>query len=182
MGYPDEYDTCSDCRQAVPLQPGWFGFEYWLTEGDILCRDCVWNENQEEYLKSLTDDSTLSVNEMLADPTKHGFVKLDFTFERGLHIDQNDDRATVLKAIDATYKAAEVVFTVRNDPHTQEFWAWIRSYADDKIDLEALVEIFEAGAGKLDYDPATETAKVLRGEHSDYLAIETRKLTAKELF
>ena len=187
-GFSDEYDTCSECLKAIKTSPDRYGWQtdFWLPNdgSDIVCGKCVRDGWQEEYLEDMTNNPRKYVNEDLVDLEKHGFFKLDFEFQNGLHIGQNDSPKRVLRAILTVHPQAEGVFTASNGQFDVTFWPWIGAMDTQGetllIDFKTLDRFFERGDGKMDYDPGTETAKLLRGETSDHLATKTRELTAEE--
>ena len=112
------------------------------------------------------------VNTWVVNPEDHDWVKLDVDYENGMHSGQNDDPRKIIKVLKAA--GIDVLFTGSVGQFDVNFSPWVRSQVLEEgegwcrtIASEAM-HVLANTSVKLPYDPATEMAKALKGEPSQY--------------
>lgn len=178
LEWGDEWDTCQKCGLAVRTSPNSYSWQaaFWRAEeGDLTCESCVLKHYSSEYVQAMTNNPTHAIT-LDIDLKKHGLRQVNqAAFESGLHHGQNDDPRTVYTTL---RKAGvnEVVFSVGSVGQFDiAFSVWV-----DQRSFKWAVKALANGPTTLPYDRAEEMSKVLRGEHSDYIHMETRTLTPEE--
>ena len=109
LEWSDEWMSCSDCNKLVRTQPNSYGWKqsFWLNECEIICRQCL---DEEEYIRYLLNNPDhVNVFDDL-DLSKHGFENLNGEFESGLY-GISDKPKDILKAFMAKHPQKEFVFS-----------------------------------------------------------------------
>lgn len=175
-GFSDEYDTCTECGTAIRTKPDSYGWqlEAWKTGYNYICAACVNEHYADEYLEDYVNKNKL-FNTDLVSLSENGWVQVDIDFENGWHRGQNADPNAILEFL-GEYDI-DVVFTGSIGQFDIRFWVWVREGLD-QIAHDILLS--ERDRTRLPYDPGTEMAKVLRGEHSDHYHAETKEVSVED--
>lgn len=174
--WSDEWAMCDGCQKAVRTSANSYGWtaSYWMGPDDctILCHECV-TDDPSDYLEFLrgNDRAALTINIDLSD---HGYVKQnDRSYENGWHPGQNDSPEVIGKSL-RDRGVDDYIFTIDSvGQFDLNFSVWVHEEQTHLLE-DATIK------SELPYDPGTEMAKVLRGEHSDHYRMTTRTLTPEE--
>lgn len=102
LEWEDEWSTCGECGKAVRTSPDcyhWTPYFRILNECELVCLDCL---DPESYLESIEDNAACAVpDDNRFRPELFGYVQHNGYFETGFHPGQNDNPATILKALHA---------------------------------------------------------------------------------
>lgn len=98
LEWSDEWARCDGCGHLVRTQPDSYSWKrsYVETDGDILCFKCI---DPVDHLERLEGQSRRCNTILTIDPAQHGYVKIECSFEHGLHPGQAADPATIAKTL-----------------------------------------------------------------------------------
>lgn len=164
--WEDEWTTCNECQRAVRTEPNSWGWKrsFWEhpDDGSIICEECLTGDDSlvEEYLEYLEGNAKHALTFWL-DLSEHGYVCVLDRLEHGLHYGQNADPKVIAKSLKKMGVRRFVFSLDMSGQFDLSFSLWVHEEEIDQI-----VNPIETD---LPFDIATEFAKVLRGEHSDYI-------------
>lgn len=98
LEWSDEWAACDGCGFLVRTQPDSYSWKrsYVEQDGDIVCFKCI---DPAEHLERLEGQSSRCNTIETIDPTQHGYVKIEHSFENGLHPGQAAEPATIAKTL-----------------------------------------------------------------------------------
>lgn len=131
--WSDEWSTCDGCNRAVRTSPDSYQYQPFyvlMNDCEIVCLDCV---DWPDYLESIEDNPDMAV---IAEcyPGKYGYHRVSDSeaYENGFHPGQDDNPATILKALHAAGRE-HIVFRI---PETSQFYirfeTWQRNADEDQ--------------------------------------------------
>ena len=99
--WDDEWSTCDGCDKAVRTSPDSYGWQpsSLVTEGAILCRDCLFAED----IETLENQPRRALNVYGLNPAAYGYTKLEGDFESGWYPGQNDNPETIFTRLSPTH-------------------------------------------------------------------------------
>lgn len=169
-GYIDSYYICDDCGKAFRY-PEYGVSNYWVGDGFILCKDCVKENNKEEYIESIINNPKKA--DMLLEPyelEKLGFVKIDCSYEHGLY-GREDKPQWIYKTL--KHDKVDVLFHIdESNPYAVYFSAWVRS--DDRLfyskrdGLKTEKELKEFCVANFDYGDETNAVTYMEEWWKEY--------------
>jgi hypothetical protein len=172
-GFCDEYDICSDCFNIIRTSPDSYSWqpEYDIDEYGIFCSDCIQN-SPEYYLDNRINQNKL-VNEYMVDPSEHGWTMVDIEYANGYHYGQNDNPNAIIESLNE--HNIDCLFTGNVGQFDVHFNVWVKSEV-----AHFAKYILSNSNVELPYDQATELAKALKGEHSDYITVKEYTLSQED--
>jgi hypothetical protein len=164
----DAWAVCSECRKAVRTQPNGWGWRpsFWVGNAEIICAACTLGSESriEEYLEMLEDNPEHAMT-LAIDLSKHGYVCVLEDMEHGFHHGQNQSPDVIAKSL-RSMRITRFIFTLDSTSQwTQMFSVWVHTEELDRITGDIKTN--------LPYDIATEMARVLQGQHSDYIGVKS---------
>lgn len=157
-GFADEYSTCGNCGGLIKTSPDYYGWtpDYWITDGDITCGDCVREDFAEEYIGEILhgyhhchDFSTANVLIGFDQLYKMGFYKLDEKYYNGMHHGMNDKPEDVFKKLE---KKHWVLFEIHPSQFYVKFEVWVKDKQGEIefINEEGDIEYWEGDVDLMD--------------------------------
>jgi hypothetical protein len=102
LDWSDQFEACNCCKRLIRTQPTHYGWlpHYAAVEGigNYVCFECL-QDRLEEYLTGLEGKDTNAVAVPSVDPGEHGYRKIIGDCEHGWHPGQNDDPASIGRAL-----------------------------------------------------------------------------------
>lgn len=98
--WSDMFEPCDCCEQLIETQPssGPSDPSWRDADGALYCEPCTIAHFCDAYLESLKGKSRKALR-MAIDLAAHGYQKLDFDFEHGLHYGQADDPKIIARSL-----------------------------------------------------------------------------------
>lgn len=133
-GFEDSYHMC-ECGKIIITEPGYYGGQgdYFLTEYDLLCRQCA-IDSIDEIIERVKNDSNKTVKTWMIEAIKEqGFTCLEKEneecpiYETGYHPGQNDDPHKIAKWIEKNLPKHDYIFALTDVGQFDVHWtAFIR--------------------------------------------------------
>ena len=140
-GFSDKYTTCGECYGVIRTNPTHYGWtpDYWQSECDITCGDCVRSDYADEYIEWLVEQAAegVAVGCHLLNPSDYAFSVVAEQLENGLHHGQADDPRTI--AAWGNESGLQIVFSVRPSQFDISFDVWARNAEDADSGCQAQV-------------------------------------------
>jgi len=142
-GFSDEWSRCDECGKVIRTQPDSYSFvpDYWVTDGEILCGDCVRGNHAEEYVQSLINKERLA-NTILTDDNLEelGFIRIESDFESGWY-DRNDSPKEILQTALDKHPNGEFLFSISGQAQfATQFELWAREESLEEEEIEEKLE------------------------------------------
>lgn len=121
--WSDEWTNCSHCYKAVRTSPNCYGWEasyVWVSDGEILCHECV--ENNQEWLDEIIEWYANDHRKVVLSWFYKYLEQEEFIcyspdeycqiFETGLHPGQNDDPEKIAQDIEENLPEYDYIFKI----------------------------------------------------------------------